>query len=76
MVSASGAQLADNILGSLVEHSEGSIAGLRLWLLAHSDELVAKVPDYLDRYRVSAWMRLSYLQLRGVCSQAIGMASM
>ncbi|MFV3303794.1 LuxR C-terminal-related transcriptional regulator [Pseudomonas sp. NY15181] len=45
LVSANGAQLDDNALDNLVERSEGWIAGLRLWLLAHGDELAAKVPD-------------------------------
>ncbi|OBY88936.1 helix-turn-helix transcriptional regulator [Pseudomonas sp. AU11447] len=45
LVSANGAQLDDNALDNLVERSEGWIAGLRLWLLAHGDELAANVPD-------------------------------
>ncbi len=45
LVSASGAQLDDNALDNLVERSEGWVAGLRLWLLAHGDELAANVPD-------------------------------
>ncbi|KAF1066652.1 MAG: HTH-type transcriptional regulator MalT [Pseudomonas citronellolis] len=37
LVDASGTQLSAEALASLTERSEGWIAGLRLWLLAHSD---------------------------------------
>lgn len=45
LVSANGAQLDESALDNLVERSEGWIAGLRLWLLAHGDELAANTPD-------------------------------
>ncbi|SDO16015.1 LuxR C-terminal-related transcriptional regulator [Pseudomonas jinjuensis] len=45
LVSLSGAQLRGPDLENLLERSEGWIAGLRLWLLAHGSELAANACD-------------------------------
>ncbi|SDH65184.1 LuxR C-terminal-related transcriptional regulator [Pseudomonas panipatensis] len=39
LISASGARIDEEIIERLIERSEGWIAGLRLWLLAHPDGL-------------------------------------